>query len=280
MTGPDAPRVLAGRYRLGEVIGRGARAVVYEARDPLLGRTVAVKLFTATADSADEVRLQEAEARLVASLDHFALTTLFDAGADLADAEQPRIFLVMERVKGADLRIRLREGPLTPAQVMNLGSDLAQGLEAVHEHGFLHRDVKPANVLVTRRGPSSRIRGKLTDFGISSIIGVPDDEEFTNGTAAYLSPEQVDGDDPLPASDVYALGLVLLEALTGRVAFPGSVEESAFARLDRDPEVPDAVPAPLARVLRAMTVRDPAARPAPGEVAVALQDAYVKGLVR
>ena len=274
------PRAVAGRYRIGAVIGRGGRAIVYEAHDPLLGRKVALKMFTATADSPEDLQLQQAEARLVASLDHYALTTLFDAGVDLTDPERPRIFLVMERVAGVDLRQRLRDGPLTPPQVMNLGSDLAQGLDAVHEHGFLHRDVKPANVLLARRGPSSRIRGKLTDFGISSIIGVPDDSEFTNGTAAYLSPEQVDDDEPAPASDVYALGLVLLEAATARTVFPGSVEDSAFARLDRDPEIPPEVPARLATVLRAMTARRPADRPTPLEASVALQDVFVEHLVR
>ncbi|MGN6445815.1 protein kinase domain-containing protein [Amnibacterium sp.] len=274
------PPAVAGRYRIGEVIGRGGRATVYEAQDPLLGRKVALKLFTATATSPDEVRLQEAEARLVAGLDHFALTTLFDAGVDVSDPAGPRIFLVMERVAGADLRRRLREGPLTAGQVATLGSDLAQGLEAVHEAGFLHRDIKPANVLLARRGPSSRIRGKLTDFGIATIIGAAGDGEFTTGTVAYLSPEQVLGGDPAPAWDVYALGLVLLEALTGAPAFPGGVDESALARLERDPEIPDSVPEVLARVLARMTARDPADRPSPAEASVALQDAFVDGLVQ
>jgi serine/threonine protein kinase len=274
------PPAVAGRYRVGDVIGRGGRATVYEANDPLLGRKVALKLFTATATSPEEVRLQEAEARLVAGLDHFALTTLYDAGVDTSDPEGPRIFLVMEHVAGADLRKRLREGPLTAGQVATLGSDLAQGLEAVHEAGFLHRDIKPANVLLVRRGPSSRIRGKLTDFGISTIIGAAHDSDFTTGTVAYLSPEQVLGQDPSPAWDVYALGLVLLEALTGVVAFPGGVEKSAYARLEHDPEVPDAVPEVLARVLAAMTARDPEERPSAAEAAVALQDAFVSVLVQ
>jgi hypothetical protein len=273
------PPAVAGRYRIGEVVGRGGRATVYEAHDPLLGRKVALKLFTATATSPEDVRLQEAEARLVAALDHFALTTLFDAGVDVSGPDGPRIFLVMELVAGADLRRRLREGPLTAGQTATLGSDLAQGLEAVHEAGFLHRDIKPANVLLVRRGPSSRIRGKLTDFGIASIIGAAGDTEFTTGTAAYLAPEQVLGQDPTPAWDVYALGLVLLEALTGVLAFPGGADESALARLEHDPHIPDSVPDVLAEVLAAMTARDPADRPSAAEASVALQDAFIAGLV-
>ncbi|WP_375387896.1 protein kinase [uncultured Amnibacterium sp.] len=274
-----APQLVAGRYRIGEVIGRGGRATVFAAQDLLLGRKVALKVFTATATTAEEVKLQEAEARLVAGLDHFALTTLFDAGVDQTDPEEPRIFLVMERVAGHDLRQRLRDGPLSAGQVATLGSDLAQGLESVHDHGFLHRDIKPANVLLARKGPSSRIRGKLADFGISTIIGATGDAEYTTGTAAYLSPEQVRGVDPTPASDIYALGLVLLEALTGAVAFPGAPEASMLARLGADPVVPDSVPVALARVLVAMTAQDPAARPSAGETAIALQDAFVAGLV-
>ncbi|MGN6445538.1 protein kinase domain-containing protein [Amnibacterium sp.] len=272
--------VVAGRYIIRGPIGRGGRAVVYEGTDPLLDRDVAIKIFHAAAADGTAVRVQESEARLVASMNHYALTTLFDAGVDSTDRERPRIYLVMERIPGVDLRRRLREhGPLTPAQVAYLGFDLAEGLQYVHEHGFLHRDIKPANVLLADRRIDTRIRGKLTDFGIASMIGQTDGGERTTGTVAYLSPEQVDRQEATTASDVYALGLVLLEALTGEVAFPGGVEESAVARLERDPIVPDTVPPALASLLRRMTALLPEDRPGLDEVAVAFQNAYVQDLV-
>ncbi|GAA2750556.1 protein kinase domain-containing protein [Amnibacterium kyonggiense] len=280
MSDPSSPRLIAGRYVLGEPIGRGGRAVVYEARDPLLDRDVAVKLFHADAVDARSVRVQEAEARLVAGMNHPGLTTLFDAGVDTSDPDRSRVYLVMERIPGVDLRRRIREhGPLTPAQVAYLGFDLAEALQYVHEHGFLHRDIKPANVLLADRRIDSRIRGKLSDFGIASLIGSQRNGEETSGTVAYLSPEQVDEQEPTPASDVYALGLVLLEALTGEVAFPGSPEESAAERLDRDPRIPETVPAPLADVLRGMTALVPEDRPDLEAVALAFQTAYVRDLV-
>jgi serine/threonine protein kinase len=186
----------------------------------------------------------------------------------------------MERIPGVDLKRRLlRDGPLTPAQVAFLGFDLAEGLQYVHEHGFLHRDIKPANVLLADRNIDSRIRGKLADFGIASLIGVTDGRGWSSGTTAYLSPEQVDGQEPTTASDVYALGLVLLEALTGQVAFPGTPDDSALARLDHDPNVPASVPAELATILHRMTALLPDDRPALEEVALAFQAATMRDLV-
>ncbi len=285
MTDPQRPstgplEVVAQRYRITGVIGEGGLAVVHEADDTLLRRQVAVKVFRSDAGRSKDLRLQEAEARLIAGMNHYALTTLFDAGVDTSDPRRPRIYLVMERIPGTDLRRRLAEqGPLTAGQVAYLGFDLAEGLQFVHEHGFLHRDIKPANVLLADRRIDTRIRGKLADFGISSLIGVPDRGEFTTGTAAYLSPEQVEGLEPTPASDVYALGLVLLEAVTGQVAFPGGVEQSAFARLHRDPAIPTSVPEALASVLRAMTALLPADRPDLTEVALRFQRATVQFLL-
>ncbi|MBE7182300.1 MAG: serine/threonine protein kinase, partial [Terriglobus roseus] len=179
------------RYALESVLGRGGAATVYAARDLLLQREVAVKLFAARADRPEHLLEQEAEARLVAQLNHPSLTTLLDAGVEIVDGGAPQLFLVMERVVGVDLRRRLRSGPLTPLQAAYVGYDLAEGLQFVHRHGYLHRDVKPANILLDERA-AARIRGKLTDFGISSRLGTSQGE-FTTGTAAYLGPEQVEG---------------------------------------------------------------------------------------
>ena len=278
---PDAAhsQVLGGRYRVIAPIGRDGRSVVYAAQDTLLDREVAVKVFSASARSAADLRVQEAEARLAARLNHHALTTLFDAGIDISDPDRPQIHLVMERVPGHDLKHHLvHEGALTPGQVAELGLDITEGLQHLHLQGFLHRDIKPANVLLAR-SDIERTRGKLADFGIASIIGVPEDGEYTTGTAAYISPEQVEGRDPTVASDVYALGLVLLEALTGHVAYPGGVEETALARLQRDPDIPATVPIPLASILRRMTALLPAGRPDLDEVASVFRNVFVRTLV-
>ena len=280
MTEQAPPTVLADRYVLGRTLGRGGRATVYEAEDRLLGRKVAVKLFHARAETAETLREQEAEAQVVASLNHYALTTLFDAGVEAPDAARPQLFLVMEHVPGTDLRALLQAGPLAWTQVCQIGFDLAEGLQYLHGEGVVHRDVKPANVLLAMREVGTRPRAKLTDFGIAALVGQPQLEEFVTGTAAYLSPEQVAGADATPASDVYSLGLVLIEALTGRVAFPGTIEETAYARLVRDAAVPTDVPEALQALLRSMTARDPARRPAPVEIAAALQVALIDELVR
>ncbi len=255
------PVRLPDRYVVEHVIGRGGTAVVYAAHDALLNRPVAVKVFLAPTDSAQALKEQQHEAQTLGALSHHALVTLFDAGVDDADPERPHIYLVMERVDGPDLGQRLRSGALTPMQVAYLGFDLCDALVYVHERGYVHRDIKPANVLLQARDSERRPRAKLSDFGIAAVMGGGIDEgEFTVGTAAYLSPEQVEGAVLGPPSDVYSLGLVLIQAATGRVAFPGGVIESAFARLQHDPEVPEELPERLRVVLRGMTERSPADR--------------------
>jgi serine/threonine protein kinase len=272
--------VASGRYRLGREIGHGGKARVFLARDRLLRREVAVKVFRARAGDPEELRTQEAEAKLVASLNHFALTTLYDAGIDLSDPVHPQIYLVMEHVRGGDLRERLHRGALCPLQVGYLGYDVGGGLQYLHESGFVHRDIKPANLLLLDRDEETRIRGKLADFGISSLIGVGEAGESVTGTAAYLSPEQAAGEDAGPDSDVYSFGLVLLEALTGKVAFPGDVPTSALARLDHDPLIPASVPPELAEILRGMTRRDRAERMELPAAVSAFLDYVVDDLVR
>lgn len=273
-------KVLADRYRMLHAVGHGGKATVYVADDLLLSRQVAVKAFHTRAETPDAVREQEAEAKVVASLNHPALTTLFDAGVDSSDPEHPQLYLVMEYLRGGDLRQRLSAGALDPIHVCWLGRDLAEGLQYLHDQGFLHRDVKPANVLLADADPAVRPRAKLADFGIASLAGFAHNEDFVTGTAAYLSPEQAEGSDGTAASDTYALGLVLLEALTGRVEFPGGIEEAALARLDRDPRVDPWIPAPVADVVRAMTHRDPARRMPLTDVAAAFQEVLLDRLVQ
>lgn len=271
------PPALRDRYRVVRTLSVGSKSTVLLAHDEVLERDVAIKLVTRSVGDRVDTASQQAEALRSASLNHHAITTLFDAGVDLDAPAGPQVYLVMEYIPGSDLRQRLEAGPLGPEQVCWLGLDLAEGLDYVHEAGLVHHDIKPANVLLADRRAATRIRGKLTDFGISTLVGVPDLNEFTTGTAAYLSPEQVQGEDATPQSDTYALGLVLLEALTARTEYPGDVRRSAFARLHRQPRIPETVPEALARLLERMTASEPADRPALKDVALAFQSIVLAG---
>jgi serine/threonine protein kinase len=275
------PGLLQGRYRLESVLGTGGMATVYRAHDELLGRRVAIKIFRSHAEDNEELRVQEAEARVLGSLSMFGLVTLFDAGVDFDAEGRPRVFLVMEYLEGKDLKQLLAEGHrFSLRQVAFFGHDLTEALEYVHDHGVIHRDVKPANVMLLDFAAERRPRVKLADFGIATIVGRGSllEEEYTTGTAAYLSPEQAAGDPIGPATDVYSLGLVLLECLTGRVAFPGAVLESATARLSRSPEIPEDLPEEWRALLTAMTARNPVDRPALGDLMLAFRQLVVEDL--
>lgn len=265
--------LLADRFLVESLIGTGGMASVYRATDTALGRTVAVKLFRADGGASEPER-QSGEIALLASLNHFALVTLFDAGTT-SDAGAPRTFIVMELVDGPDLRTRIAEGPLLPSlDVAEMGADLAEALHYVHEQGIIHRDVKPANVLLAPSGfPGRSVHAKLADFGIARLL---DETRLTAtgsllGTASYLSPEQALGGAIGAPTDVYSLGLVLLECLTGLRAYPGTAVESAMARLQRQPEIPSELDRDWAAILRSMTARDAADRPTAAEAALQLR---------
>ena len=263
--------LLADRYLVERVVGRGGMSTVYRAVDQSLGRTVAIKLFrTDLADSGDS-RRQQAEIRLLASLSHPALVTLFDAVSDYRDHHGA--FLVMEYVEGTDLHGMLAAGPIATAVVADLLADVADALSHVHDSDVIHRDIKPSNILVptaTTTGPKAR----LADFGIARLIdaGTLTTVGSVLGTANYLSPEQALGRTLSPASDVYSLGLVIVEALTGKKSFPGPGIESVSARLNRDPEIPSGFGPGWHDLLVRMTQREPAERPSAHEVAVALRE--------
>ncbi|KQQ41862.1 serine/threonine-protein kinase [Nocardioides sp. Leaf307] len=255
--------MVAGRYRLGEVLGRGGMADVHRATDTVLAREVAVKLLRSTADQASDRARFTAEARTLAGLSHRGLVTVLDAGVD---DEHP--FLVMELVEGPTLGARLADGPLPAPEAARVGQQVADALSYAHGRGVVHRDVKPGNVLLA---PDGRV--KLADFGIARLIGDTVRHTQTGtavGTAAYLAPEQVRGEELDTSVDVWSLGLVLLEALTGERAYPGSPTESAMARLHRPPPVPADLPPGWSDLLRAMTAADPAARPSTAQVAARL----------
>jgi serine/threonine protein kinase len=249
--------VLMDRYELGRHIARGGMGDVFEAQDRQLQRRVAVKLFRGAAPS-DRARFK-AEAVTLAALNHPGLVQVYDAGEHEGDA-----FVVLELVEGPTLASRLADtGPESPGEVAELGAQVADALAYVHEHGVVHRDVTPPNILC---GPDGRPR--LADFGIARLIDTTrlTAPETALGTAAYMAPEQVLGHEVTPAADIYSLGLVLLEMLTGRRAFVGSPHEVAVARLARQPSVPGDIPEVLRRLIREMTHPSVSGRPSAAAV--------------
>jgi serine/threonine protein kinase len=263
--------LLDGRYRLERPIGAGGMATVHLATDEVLGRQVAVKLFRpGTTDATDGARTAS-ETRLLASLNHPALVTVFDARVVTGDGS----YLVMEHVDGPTLSQRIARSPLPPSEVATMAVDLAEALHTVHAARVVHRDIKPSNVLLRPTSlPHQEYRAKLADFGIAYLI---DSTRMTApgslmGTVAYLSPELVRGADPATPADVYALGLVLLEALTGRRAYPQTTtHESLMARLNASPVIPGELGYGWKSLLTAMTASDPAQRPTALEVATTVR---------
>ncbi|MCG8926368.1 serine/threonine-protein kinase [Lentzea sp. CC55] len=253
--------LLANRYQVGALLGAGGMAEVRRGRDTVLVRDVAIKLFQPGEDLADAQRIDN-EIRTLASLSHPGLVAVYDA-----DPGGERPYMVLELVEGRTLHARIAEGPMPVEDVRRLGAAVADALAHVHERGIIHRDVKPSNVLL-----GDEDAPRLADFGLARLA---DSARLTRadqvvGTAAYLSPEQVRGDAITPAVDVYALGLVLLECLTGRREFQGGEVEAAVARLHRSPEVPADLPFDLRRLLTLMTSTTPARRPSARECARAL----------
>jgi eukaryotic-like serine/threonine-protein kinase len=256
--------MLAGRYRLEARIAIGAVGDVWRATDLVLGRPVAVKLLRPEyAQHPETLARFEAEARHAASVTHPGIAQVYDYGEDGA-AESP--YLVMELVDGPSLAGVLAAGPLEPSYAMDVLAQAAAGLEAAHAAGLVHRDVKPANLLV---GPDNQV--KITDFGIAYAAG---SAPITRtgalvGTPTYLPPERAAGGAATPASDLYSLGVVGYHCLTGQPPFRGMPVEVAIAHQSRAlPPLPAAVPAGVAGLIGELTAKDPAARPASaGEVA-------------
>ena len=261
-----ADQVLGNRYRLVERIAGGGMGEVWRGRDDVLGREVAVKVLRrAYAD--DPVFLQRfrAEARHTANLSHPNIAAVYDFGeGDAGHPGEPGSpFLVMEHVPGEPLSALIsREGRLDPGRTMHLVGQAALGLQAAHDAGVIHRDVKPGNILVTPGGDV-----KITDFGIARAANsVPLTQTGAiMGTAYYISPEQASGQSVTPASDVYSLGIVAYECLTGQRPFAGDTPVSvALAQVSKEPPaLPGTVPAPVRDLVMQMLAKEPGRRPAP-----------------
>ena len=256
-------------------------SVVHRARDLATGDDVAVKLFSSGVTFDAQVR-QLREVTLSRGLSHPAIAAVLDhseppaqtpPGGDAGDSGPA--YLVAELVDGPTLRTRITQAPLAPDQVAVLGARVAGALEYLHDHGIVHRDIKPANVLLPAddvHPQGDLAEAKLADFGVA--IRLEDTRVTVDGsvvgTATYLSPEQVGGGDITAATDIYALGLLLIECLTGQPSFTGSGVECALARLHREPAVPADVPPGLAELLQRMTAREAGQRPSAAEVGATL----------
>ncbi|MYW68352.1 protein kinase [Streptomyces sp. SID8379] len=252
-------QLLAGRYRLGESIGRGGMGRVWRAHDEVLHRAVAVKELTAAqwvaeADRAVLLARTQTEARAAARINHPAVVTVHDV---LEHDDRP--WIVMELVEGPSLADAVKEhGRIVPAEAARIGLWTLRALRAAHTAGVLHRDIKPGNVLLSRDG-----RVKLTDFGIAQVEG---DSTITRtgeivGSVDYLAPERVSGAEPGPASDLWALGATLYTAVEGRSPFRRTSPLSTMqAVVQEEPEPPEHA-GELGPVIAALLRKEPAARP-------------------
>ncbi|MEV7331288.1 serine/threonine-protein kinase [Micromonospora sp. NPDC093244] len=271
-------RLLARRYRLVDQIGAGGMSVIWRARDEVLDRVVALKVLAPSlaADARFRDMVRE-EARAAAQLVHPHVTSVHDYGETVDPDGSITSFVVMELLSGEELELRLTEGPLPWAEAVEVGAQIADALAAAHRLGIVHRDITPANVMMTATGV------KVLDFGIATRIGAPDEDEDggTFGTPAYVAPERLDGAPAQPASDVYSLGVLLHEALTGRVPYPADTWEQLSAALADGPaptltDLPELPPA-VARICLRCLSRDPAGRPTARQVATTLRDQLLPG---
>jgi len=271
-------------FEILERLGSGGMGEVYRARDTLLGREVALKLIRPQLHAEPAVRARFLrECRAAAALSHPAIATLFEAG----EAEDGRLYFASELVRGETLAALLARGRLAPERAVELGLALAEALAAAHEHGIVHRDIKPQNLMVTTDG-----RLKVLDFGLARVLDEPAAEPAGTdatrtytatragtivGTPAYMSPEQATGEPVDARSDIFSAGCVLYEMACGRLAFPGDSMHTILRRvLAEDPpsvEIVDpGLPGALGAIVRRAMAKEPTARYASaGELADALR---------
>lgn len=271
MSSLHAGELLARRYRLIDRIGAGGMSVIWRARDEVLDRVVAVKVLAASlaADARFRGMVRE-EARSAAQLIHPHVTAVHDYGEAVAPDGTVTAFVVMELLSGEELDARLTAGPLPWPAAVEICAQVAEALAAAHRLGIVHRDVTTANIMMTPTG------AKVLDFGIATQVGAPDEDEEgeTFGTPAYVAPERLDGRPAQPATDVYSLGVLLYETLTGRVPYPADTWEDLNRALSE--EIPPlevlGLPSPVAQICLRCLSRDPLSRPTAHQAAAALRD--------
>ncbi len=244
-----APGTRLGPYEIDCLIGAGGMGQVYRARDPRLGRNVAIKTVTAGATDPGLVRRLETEARAAGALDHPSLLVVYDVGR-----EGGVPYIVSELLDGETLRARLRNGAIPVRQAIDYTVQIARGLAAAHASGIVHRDLKPENLFLTRDG-----RAKILDFGVAKLVGAAQAETRTMntgagvvvGTAGYMAPEQVRAEPVDPRTDIFALGLVMHEMLSGARAFQRDTMPETLAAILKDdaPELPPSVTPAVARIV-------------------------------
>ncbi len=254
--------MLGERYQLQDPIGRGGMATIYRGLDLHMDRVVAIKVLRDVYSSDPKfVKRFELEAKAASALQHPNIVQVYDYG--LTDGNY---FIVMELVEGTDLRRYLRSrGVLDVDRAVIIAHDVALGLGAAHRRNIVHRDVKPQNILVGRRGAI-----KLTDFGIASVYKDMNAERLTTtgmtlGTVQYYAPEQAQGEIVTPAADVYALGIVMYEMLTGRPPFDGDTPVAVAMQHIQDPPTPPSqlnpnIPQPLEEIILRCLEKEPQMR--------------------
>lgn len=266
---PSLAAVFGGRYRAIAPLRADVDGRVYRARDDILARDVAVKVFHADPGTASTHPRRLAGARALTAMDHPSLVTLYDAHL----SPQGEGFLVMELIPGPTLRDHLDAvGALRPELAAAVLQDVAHGLAAIHRVGIVHEHLTSSNILLRPSRSAARpFRGILTEFRLSHLLGGDNPSArraSSSDTAEYLPPERVSGGQPRAESDVYALGLLALEALTGeRPLSGGAVQELVLAPLSYDPDIPSTFGYGWELLLTAMTDPDPSRRPTAAEVA-------------
>ncbi|MEV0714224.1 serine/threonine-protein kinase [Asanoa sp. NPDC050611] len=266
-------QVLDGRYRLDDRLGAGGMSVVWRAHDLVLQRPVAVKvLANRHAVSVAARQRIRAEARAAARLWHPHVTGVFDYG-EATDGGAKVPYVVMELLPGRTLAQRLEDGPLPPRVALRTLSEVASALAAAHAQDLVHRDVKPSNVMLTPSG------AKVVDFGIAAVVGRDELESdgLLLGTPAYLAPERLTLGQVSPASDVYALGLLIYRALTDRLPWEADtttqmIDAHVYVEPDPLPPIPD-IPAEVNAICDRCLAKEPADRPSAAEVATVLAGA-------